>query len=126
MLCGANSCWSAWDCSQETPLLFGITRHHPVFGGTTEGGNLGDSSDIEKGARDGQRVWCAQALRQSLPQSRNLLLEVRQEHNNNLQESQKDFGIEIEWRKYCESDEYMAVPAVRYTAGILDRGQLMS
>ena len=28
--------------------------------------------DIEEGARDGQRIWCAQALRQSSPQTGNL------------------------------------------------------
>ena len=83
MLCGAASCQSAWKFSQENPLLFGITRHQPVFGGTTEVGNLRDSSDSEEGARDGQCVWCAQALRQSLPQTGNLPLSVQQEYDNN-------------------------------------------
>ena len=78
MLCGASSCWSSWDCSQEAPLLSGITRHQPVFGGATEVGNLRDSSDIEEGARDRQRVWCAQALRQSSPQTGNLPSAVQQ------------------------------------------------
>ena len=56
-VCGAGSCLSAWDCSQETPILiFGITGHQPVFRGTTEVGNHRDSSDIEKSARDKQLV----------------------------------------------------------------------
>ena len=84
MLCGADSCWSTRNCSQETPFLFGITGHQPVFGATTEISNLRNSSDIEEGVRDGQRVWCAQALRQSLPQTGNLPSAVQEEDNNNM------------------------------------------
>ena len=67
MLCDGGSCWSAWDCSQETPLLLlGITGPQPVFGGTSEVGNLRDSSDIEESARDKQHDVChAQALIQT-------------------------------------------------------------
>ena len=72
MLCGAGSCWSVRDCSQETPSLSGITGHQPVFGATTEISNFRDSSNIEESPRDQQRVWCAQALRQSSPQTGNL------------------------------------------------------
>ena len=50
MLFDASSYCSSWNASQEAPLLSGITRHQSVFGGTTEGGDLTDSSDIENGA----------------------------------------------------------------------------
>ena len=39
---------------------------------------------IEEGVRDGQRVWCAQALRQSSPQTGNLPSAVQEEDNNNM------------------------------------------
>ena len=72
------------NCPQETPFLFGITEHKPVFGATTEISNLRNSSDIEEGVRDRQRVWCAQALRQSSPQTGNLPSAVQEEDYNTI------------------------------------------